>query len=114
VRRDLTVFLVEGLDTGFDLPKQNVIVRHVLLWRIGKIGEQGKVQVRVRVAQEVEFQLLQQATDLAGVSQKRGDDHHRAALGWDAFLKVQPGQNPGRHGVGDEPVDQVDSDGRCR
>ena len=106
------MFLVEDLDTGLELLQQFVVARHVLLWRIGEIGEQGKMQVKVGIAQKVKLHLLQQRCDLAGVGHKCGDDHHRAELGGNTFLEVHPGQHPGRHGVGDHPVDQGDGHSR--
>ena len=112
--RFLAVLLVEGLDTTPAMLKQGLVLRHVLLWCIGKIGEQGEVQVWVGVAQVVEFQLPHQEFDVAFAGHQAGNNHHGAIAGWDTFLKVQPGQHPGRHGVGNEPIDQVDGYGRSR
>jgi hypothetical protein len=84
----------------------------VLLWCIGKIGEQSKTQVRVRIPQEMEFQLLQQGLNFVSVGQERGDDYRGVILDRNAFLEIQPGQEPGRDAVGDEPVDQTDGHGR--
>ncbi|MBE9508837.1 MAG: hypothetical protein IMY86_12405, partial [Chloroflexi bacterium] len=66
----LAVFPVQVPDTGLDLFNQRVIAWHVLFWRIGKIGEQGKTQVRVRIPQEMKFQLLQQGLNFVSVGQE--------------------------------------------
>ena len=52
------IFLVESLDAGFETLKQHAVTRHILLWGVGEIGEQGKSQLRIRVAQKVKFQLV--------------------------------------------------------
>ena len=52
------VFSVESLDAALGMLDQSIVLWHMLLRRVGEIGEQGEMEVRVRGAQVVPFQLL--------------------------------------------------------
>ena len=58
--RFAVVFLVERTDAGAGLLDQRVTLRLGLSRRVGQIGEQRKVQMRILVAQKVQFHLLEQ------------------------------------------------------
>ena len=91
-RRTVSVFVVERADACRGTLKQRVVVGHVLIWRVGKVGEQRKGQVAVAVAQQVKLEFLQQRVDVVCAGEQGWDNDHRAAFGGDTILKVQPGQ----------------------
>ena len=106
-----SVFSVESPDAALGILDQGIVLRHALLRRVGEVGEQGEMEVRVRVAQVMAFQLLQQEWDIAFVGEQGGNDHHCATFGGDTLVEVQLGQHVRRDSAGDEQVDQVD--GHC-
>ena len=53
------------------------ILGHVLLGRVGKVGEQRKVQVRVRVGERSHLQAVQLVANALTGKQQRRHHHHR-------------------------------------
>ena len=77
--------MIEIFNPGLCRGKQSLIIRHTLRRSVVEIREEGKRQLRIGTAQEMEFQLLQQGSEFVGVCQQGWYYHHRTEIGWDAF-----------------------------
>ena len=81
---------------------------HVLRRGVGKVGQQGPAQVRVRIAQVVDLESIDQLGGAVRMRQHGRHDHAGGKRGRDAVLEVELGQHAGRQEHRDQVVHQAD------
>ena len=79
-----------------------------LAYRIGQIGQQGKVQIGIAIGEKADLEIVHQLAHLLFIEQQRGNRDQSGAFLRNAFAEVQFGQRFGIEECGDRVVDQVD------
>ena len=92
------IFFIQRLNAGDSLLDERVVLRRTRFRRIGQIGEQSKMQMRVLAAQKVQFQLFEKRLDFGGVGQQRWDNHQGHTVDGNAVLKIHFRQDPRTQG----------------
>ena len=113
-RAILPVGFIEGLDCGPRIREQGLVLRQRLLGGIAKIGQQGKKQVGIAVAEIADFQGFEQIVDILRTGQQGGHNHHGAMALGDPLGKIETWQCPRWQGEGDQQIDQRNGQGRGR
>ncbi len=101
------VQLADALEGGLDVP---LILRHVLPWSVGEVGQQGEAKLRVGVGQVVDLQPFQQLRSAVRAREHARHDHEGGAVGGDAVLEVEPGQHARRQHPAQKAVGQGDGE----
>ncbi len=87
---------------------QLVIARPRALVRIGEVGQQREMEMRIAIAEETHLQLVEEAVQpILGVHDHRNDDHRPVARG-NAVAQVELRQRPRVDLRGHEDVEQAD------
>ena len=81
---------IQFLDPFPRPPQQVVIPRQPLGGGIGKVGQQGKLEVRIAVAEIVDFEPFEQRVQRVRARQQRRHDDHGAVRGRDAAGAIEP------------------------
>ena len=93
VRRILLVELVD--QSGANSDQFITLVKR--LGGVGRIGQEGKVEMGVAVAQVTDFQGVNIAPDLRFAQQQARNRDERRALAGNSLGIIQLGNSPGRH-----------------
>ena len=88
--------------------QQRLVVRHLFPGRIPEVGDQGKAEVRIDVAQKPHLEGIEQLVDLLRVREQRGYRDHRALFRWYSFGVVHARQNLRASQKRREPVNRRD------
>ena len=96
--------------------------RHVEKLRIGRnmlgigicpVGQQGKIQLSIRVRQVVDFKPVYQLLDIVSRNQEGGHDNQCPELGWHTFTQRKAWNDSGIHEAGDCEIDNRNTGVRC-
>ena len=97
--------IVHAPPRGLD---QRVVARPRALVRIGEVGQQREMEMRIAIAEETHLQLVEEAVQpILGVDDRRNDDHRPVARG-NAVAHVELRQRPRVDLRGHEDVEQAD------
>ena len=109
----LSIAQVEPPDAVDQRLLHRAVARHVLGRRVGVIAQEHEAERRIGIGEPVQFQALDQPRDLGRAADDDRHDHRGGALGRNALLEVELGQDPRGHDQRDEPVhDGNGKDGR--
>ena len=100
------IALVQLGDTGTGKGQRSIIALHRLRGGIGKIGQQGKLRMRLGVGQMVLLQLDQQLTCALLAGQHAGNHHQRLVRLRNALAQGHAVQHRWLHRLADQAVDQ--------
>ena len=98
---------VERFDAGARRGQDLGIVRHRLGRRVAHVAQQREVDVRVDVAEGLDFQVGNQFVDALDAVEHRRHDHHGAGVGRDGH-QFEPRQPPRRDQIADDPLHDLD------
>ena len=106
--RDIAAIAVVELRNAFySLTDELLLAQQFFLGRVGKIGQQGKAQVGVRVGQVMIFNLTQQGSQFIRAFEQRRDNNNCPAFRWNSFLKIEFGEDSRRDEVYHQRVDHI-------
>ena len=88
--------------------EQRQVLIGLLRGGVGKVGEQGKLRVRLAVGEVVTFQATGQRLDGGAAGDQRRQYHQYRVFGRNARRQFQPRQAAGGHGFADQAVDGSD------
>ncbi|KAF5056936.1 hypothetical protein DSECCO2_362080 [anaerobic digester metagenome] len=86
------VFCVQFFDHVMGLTDKFLVIRQGFLCRVGKVREQGEVEVPIAVPQEPDFEIVDQFFDAARAGEHRRDHDQGPRLGRNALGKVHARQ----------------------
>ena len=99
---------VETRDCLARLPQQRIFAGKRLRFRVREIGQQGKIELRVAIAQIANLHSGYEAFDSFGFVDNRGYNHESAVSFRNAAGEVEPRQRVGRHDERHEEIDKRD------
>ena len=86
------------------------VPRHVLLGRIGEVGEEDELGVRLGIRQMVGLEPLEQLPSLVGAADERRYDDRSLAVGGNPLLEVELGEDARGKQLRQQPVHHGDSE----
>ncbi len=98
---------VEGRDRLVGIGQQARVLGARLAVGVAEIAQQREKEPRLRIAQIVHLQLLDQMVHVAVAADQRGHSHQRLVLGGDRLLEFELGQAIGRRYLGDDAIHQA-------
>ena len=82
--------VVQGLHAGAGGRQDFAVARKIVRVGVGKIAEDGEVNVRVEIAQRLDFQMHQHLFDNRDAPEERRHDDHRPALLGNPGAQIEP------------------------
>jgi hypothetical protein len=98
------VVLVQASHAGGERIEDRGVARHPLRFRVGEVGQQHELDGRLRIAEIVGLELLQQVVDLVDAAREAGDDHGGREVRRNAVLEIELRQHARRDELRDRPV----------
>ena len=109
-----TVAAVEARHPVDRCREEPIIFRHGLGGRVAPVGQEGEVNVTVRIGEVVDFQAIDMLLDLGLVGQKGGHHDERSRARRDTVAQFQARQGPRAQQIRDGTVDERDREVRGR
>ncbi len=106
----LGVALVQGADAVQGVADQRVVTGPGFGGGVGEVGQQRESQLRIRIREVMDLQMVHQFGGAVRAGQQRRHDDEGGAIFRYALLEVHPGQHARRQQQGEGVVDQADRD----